>query len=512
MPQLIQTKDFTFLALKDDINITDSDRQQFLHQTFRDFPSQRVDVPTSIALLAEFEKCPLQDNAFKNELEQPYPETLPDDKYVYVFPQYSVSSDTIPELLKAAGIQLLRTQRTAYLAPGETASEPYKLVKQDGTPFEDTNVEARAGDSKIDIYDDVLALTKEEYHRYLNIKHTIDSGHFTQLSQQDMYFCALVDTFVTQKDKTDIIFHEIKHMKNKLIMFDRKFDNTNFALSGVDYYKINIDDEMSAKLSEVIRAINTYNQQTDKNDLSVFESTYILQQLLYNKTPEIRANMITDTELVVHMVCEHFNVIFAKGYKPQFMHDTLAALSNTPLNQICDKPNDAEYDIIRKKMFTYSVYNPATGNYINMDLSKYVPEHTLDAKTIGVINKIQQDTIQERQSRQDKLSKKPDQNIITTAHKQYRNLVLNTEYRKKLTELQNQGFDYSMALDFVSGMNFVAEGTEKLGQKPSSRLKTNQVPIRQPEKPKFNQGKNKLLGCIKNLFVKKKAKDSITYK
>ena len=107
MSQLIQIKDFIFLALKDGINITDETRKSFLSKTMQDFQGRELDVPTSLALISELEKCPFEKDDFVNGLV-PYPETTQDENYVYINPMYSIGSDKIPELLKSAGMKLQR--------------------------------------------------------------------------------------------------------------------------------------------------------------------------------------------------------------------------------------------------------------------------------------------------------------------------------------------------------------------------------------------------------------------
>ena len=135
MSQLIQLKDFQFIALKDSVVITDEDRQKFLSQTTADFGTDVVDVPTSIAFIAKIKPCPYADDVFINGVENEK-EIFEDVDYVYVFPKYSVKSDEIPLALKEAGIKITREQRIAYLAPGQTNDEPYILVNKDGTRFE----------------------------------------------------------------------------------------------------------------------------------------------------------------------------------------------------------------------------------------------------------------------------------------------------------------------------------------------------------------------------------------
>lgn len=66
-----------------------------------DFLSPKVvDVPTSLALIAEFAKCPFADSDFINDLDTESQTIIQKDDYVYIGPSYSVKSEKIPLVLK----------------------------------------------------------------------------------------------------------------------------------------------------------------------------------------------------------------------------------------------------------------------------------------------------------------------------------------------------------------------------------------------------------------------------
>ena len=132
------------------------------------------------------------------------------------------------------------------------------LVNQDGTPFEtpEKNSDGRADKLNIDVYDDILALRPEEYEKYLYVKKQIEAGKSAEVDKQDLYLWALTDTFIVRREKLDVVFHEMKHAQNSLVFFDYLFNNPNCKLSGVDIFKREQDDELSAKSAEAIEAIN----------------------------------------------------------------------------------------------------------------------------------------------------------------------------------------------------------------------------------------------------------------
>lgn len=453
MSQLIQIADFQFLALKDGINITEQDRKKFASMPLKDeyFSPSVVEVPTSLALLAELEKCPFANSDFRNDLDKEMPQITKTDDFVYIGPAYSVKNTKIPLLLQKAGLKIKRKQFVAYLARTENPKEPYMLVNQDGTPFEtpEKNSDGRADKLNIDVYDDILALRPEEYEKYLYVKKQIEAGKSADIDKQDLYLWALTDTFIVRREKLDVVFHEIKHAQNSLVFFDYLFNNPNCKLSGIDIFKHEQDDELSAKLAEAIEAINTYNQSEDKNDLSAFESSYILQQLLQDKTIEERKKLLSNIPYVVCEVCMYWYKNYATGYKPQFVRNTLIKLDQIPLKHLAYESDGTAYKNIRKLMFTYNIYDARTGKYINMDLSEYVIDVGIIESDLEMTQQMYQDKVIKRQKILDDRADKIRPDLINEAQEKYIKLVEETEYHKALVDLQNNGMDYMSALNFI---------------------------------------------------------------
>lgn len=463
MSQLIQIKDFRFLALKDDVKVTDKDKESFLSMDLKDefFSPKVVDVPTSLALLAEFDKCPFADSNFINDLDTEIPTISPKGDYVYIGPSYSVKSEEIPLLLKKAGLKIQRKQLIAYIAPYDNPKTPYVLVKKDGTPFESGDKpNNRANNVNIEIYDDVLALRKEEYDRYVQAEKLISSGKYNEVSKHDLYLWALTDTFIKKREKQDVVFHEMRHAQNSLSLFDYLFDNPDCKLSAADIFKREQDDELSAKIAEVIEAINAYNTSENKNDLSVFESSYLLQQLLHDKSIEERKRLLSDIPSIIHEVCIYWYKNFFIAYRPQFIDNLSIKLNQLPLKHLEYESDGTAYNDMRILMFTYNIYDTKTGKYVNTDLSKYVFDLGAKESILKMIQQMYQDIVVKRQDVLKERGDKIQYDLIGQVTEEHRNCVINTEYRKILTELQKRGMDYVSALNFVPGITDVQEKPE----------------------------------------------------
>jgi hypothetical protein len=514
MSQLIQIADFRFIALKDSIYITKQDRKKYLTMSIEDFPVTMFDMPTSLALLDQLRLCPFGQGHFRNGLEKEIPQIIKTDDFVYVVPQYSIKNTQIPLVLQKAGIKIKRKQRIAYIVPGQTSTEPYVLVDKNGAPFETLMVSGgRHYNLNIEIYDDILALRPEEYETYLRLKKQIETGHVDNINKKDAYIYMFADTFVQDgRQPLDVVFHELKHAQNSLIFFDYLFDNPNCKLSGVDIYKCEQYDEMSAKLAEVIEVINTYNQSDNKQDLSLFESSFILQQLLYNKSVQEREKLLSDIPYIVRMVCSYWNEKYATAYASQVIRNTSIELYLVPFKHLVYESDGTAYNDIRKSMFNYNIYDKKTGRYINMDLSEYITDIDIKESDIKEIQQRFQDVVIKHKKLLGARSDEIQYDLIDKAQHEYEKLVNETEYRKTLYWLQSKGMDYNSALNFVSTNNeFTQPAEPKIVQETTNRNNVKSAPVKKQKRNIFLEAVNKVRRRILLKKTPKKANGDIRY-
>lgn len=481
MSKLVRIKGNQLIAIKDSIKITPEDKQLFLTKDYRFFDSKMVDVPTSIVLIAMFNKCPYASSEFINEVGVSAPEFVVDDNYIYICPIYSVETVRIPLLLQRAGLKIKKEKRIAYLASSNNTEYPYNIVNKDGSLFE-PEVSGVANDLEIIIYDEVLALTKDEYNTYLRTEQLVKSGKLKEITNDDLCLWALVDAFQSEnkKEKIDVVFHEIKHAKNKIIKFDYIFENPDLKFSAIDIYNIQKDDELSAKIEEVIQAINAYNQSENKNDFSMFESFYPLQQLLHVKPKSEFLKLLSDIPSVVKIICADWHKNYGTYYDAQFIQNTSVDMNQLPIRCFATDTDGSDYNKIRSLMFTYSVYNPTTRTYINMDLSQYLKQPPISKETQNIIRKMYTDIIvKKRKLHLKHYSDVVNQLVIQDAEQEYKKTVLDTEYRKTLAVLQSRGIDYISCLDYIppqsmSQQDIASQTTETEPKKQD--LQTHKAP------------------------------------
>ncbi|MCR4917751.1 MAG: hypothetical protein K5912_02275 [Alphaproteobacteria bacterium] len=447
MSQLIQIKGFDFIALKDDVVITPQDRKDFLSKTKDDFDRHQVDIPTSIALLNEFPICPYPGGEFHNDANvKNQALSVVNKDYVKIAPVYSFESDHVPLLLQKAGLKIKRNKNELYLVPGPSAKEPYSIVDKDNNPYEESSGNANVFLSLIQLNDTVLMLERDKYETYLRVEELINTNNYRNVADDDLYLWALVDCCVNRKDKQDIIIHELKHVKNHIMRFDAMIDNPNFKLSPIDIFKLEKNDEISARIAEAIEAVNTYNKSENKNDLSMSESTHMLQQLLYNKTVQERTALLSDIPNIVRLVCEYWYKVNDADYLKRFLYNLTGVLKYTPLKNLARTTDGVSYESLKKSMYTYNVYDQKTGKYNIVNVSDYVGNIYIDDNLSKEINGMYDKYVTDREKSIQNMGPRIQWDIIDKANKEYKKLIEETDYRKELKKLQSKGYDYNSAL------------------------------------------------------------------
>lgn len=467
MAQLLQISNYQIIALKDEVDITPEMRHRALNQTTGDFSSDMVDVPTSLYLLAMLNKSHLIQRDFLNQADKLYPKIATDEKYTYIYPQYSLDSRTIPEMLKLTGLQILRNMKVAYVTDDKGNPDKYALTDTNGKPFENESnqTRARVTNKIITIIDNVAAISHNDYAKILSAQHKIDNKTpISQLPEKDVYGWALARTFQDAL-KTDkyIFIHELKHIKNEALFNDAIMSQRDITLSAMDFYKIAIDNEISAKLAEVFKAIEIFQRKSNPTDISMFGAVPWMLSYMKNIPAQSRYAASMNLREIVSKTCEYWNKVFLDAYNPQFMFNTDVHLNQLALDNISDTPNDANYAHIRSLFYNFSIYNPATGNYINMDLSDYVPSPHLSQAQKLQLTQMQTDIVSQRRDLIAKYDTRIDHSLLDAALAMQRNALAQSAYMQQLNELRAKGYNAGAALDLCMGMNIVAKDMEILG-------------------------------------------------
>ncbi len=155
--------------------------------------------------------------------------------------------------------------------------------------------------------------------------------------------------------------HELTHVKNTVLQAGYCLKKGAKRLSVEDNYRLQVEDERSAYLSQVINATNTYLQKGNPKDFSMFdaESSYLLAEL--RNIPETkRFEYVQEPKNLLKAAFKSFAVNHRKSYDDkQFVDNMKLEMEKIPLS--AEPDNDRkEFFKRRSLLFHYRIYNPQT--------------------------------------------------------------------------------------------------------------------------------------------------------
>lgn len=207
------------------------------------------------------------------------------------------------------------------------------------------------------------------------------------------------------KHRDKILHHELKHIINGIFSDGLGLKNDAKRLSVENMYRMAVEDERSAYMSQLIQGINEYLQKGDMQDFSMFdaECSPFAENLQKLGTDAEKIAYVTDYENLLKEMFKQFNQIHKANYDAkQFMNVTEDYVKNAPL----EAPEDVDsawFKKVRSLFYHYQIYNPTTKKMENVNLAKYIkpdmeveisPE--IEASIIALNKKALQDRMDER--------------------------------------------------------------------------------------------------------------------
>ena len=182
--------------------------------------------------------------------------------------------------------------------------------------------------------------------------------------------------------------HEFKHIRNHMFEDVLLLERGDKRLSVEDTYKLKVENERSAYLSQVINSVNKYLIKGNLDDFSAFdgESNWLEQKL--SKLPVgQRMAYVLNTENLVAGSLAHFAQDHQDFYdKNQFKKNVEDDIDKAPLSVPEDTTHEL-YEKVRRQFYTFSLYNPRTGGYNVVNLvDKIKPEQLVKISPYAQIN------------------------------------------------------------------------------------------------------------------------------
>ena len=170
-----------------------------------------------------------------------------------------------------------------------------------------------------------------------------------------------------------LLRHELTHVKNSALQAGFGLKKGAKRLSVEDYYRLQVEDERSSYLSQVVNAANIYLKNGNPQDFTMFDGESGSLVAALKKMPESsRFSYVSNPE---NLIDTAFNS-FAKNHRNEY--DSLQFVNNMKL-EMQRIPMSAEYDANREEFFKrrslyyrYQLYNPQSGNYEYKNFTPFI--------------------------------------------------------------------------------------------------------------------------------------------
>ena len=180
------------------------------------------------------------------------------------------------------------------------------------------------------------------------------------------------------KNKT-LFHHEFHHVKNRMV-FQAMLCKSDFKrLTAENAYRLEVENERSAYLSQTIEAVNIYLQNGKLNDFSMFDNfSEALAEKIKSMSPDKRISYLTNMNNVVNFAIERFESTRREYYdENQFKNSTKSNLLIQPMDVPEDLSGD-QFRLLRSAYYSVAVYNPVTKRKEIRNLSRYIsPENEI---------------------------------------------------------------------------------------------------------------------------------------
>lgn len=327
---------------------------------------------------------------FVNELNDFDETTLPiaPDGFVAVYDPLIVKDEDIPKDMQNIGIQIKRDFEQAFVSWDEKSGEKvYRNEKGEIFKPKAKDSCAHVGGTNIIVHTCQFIYSKEDYRRMQEIEKEINEATAEFNNAADKHnlkwkvLCALSDKdfglymdYAKDHDIKNTLYHEMKHIKNRLLCEHRAFASDYLKPKMEREYDLEAHNERTATLEPLAAAIKKYLKKGDYKDLSPFYPDFddVAGMLRYKSEDEIK-KMCYPPQALMNEALHHWNKNFLGEYFEQIQRKCEGTAKAMLLAK--DDVNDKEYKKQCRLMYTFECFNPYTGKEEMIDMS-----HLLDMK------------------------------------------------------------------------------------------------------------------------------------
>lgn len=321
-----------------------------------------------------------QINNYKNDLNtNNYPAYIANQPNVLHFDN-SIPDTEIPPLIKNLGFNI-EAQDNVYDVVFDAAKNEYKVKD-----FNLRRATVYNKERKINFVRNHFRFPPQEFktitklidswnkaHQkwpFLNIYHFLPK--ITDAKARSL-FKIYADEYSIVSHRVLSLKHELTHIKNEALLAGAGLKKSAKRLSVEDYYRLQVEDERSAYLSQVVNAANMYVQKGDPNDTSMFDGeSRKLVKTLRTLPEDKRFELVRKPEVLLETAFNAFEQNHRKNYDAkQFKKNMNLEMQKVPLSAPLDNDR-SEYFLYRSLLYRFRLYNPQTKAFEETNFTPYI--------------------------------------------------------------------------------------------------------------------------------------------
>ncbi|MFV0626041.1 MAG: hypothetical protein ACK5N8_01655 [Alphaproteobacteria bacterium] len=306
---------------------------------------------------------------YSNDLKKPFLTNRPKAHETYLHYPYKIKEEQIPKALKNIGISLKREVQYLYFEWDDKKEEVVIRDKKKNIIDYD-NTKAILDDKTITFYDSIFVFNKDDFSEIKKIEKEIvdleekqeiyDATDFVLENVPKKYqklYNSYTDFLLEEQDKDVVatLNHEFKHIKNSSLQESRISKPDCGNISPELAYEIEVEDERTASIQQVLGDIKNYLTQDDLDDFYDIDCELIVDDLEDTK-PEKRKELLLDKKYVINAVLRNWDENLFNIYEEQLEECTKDYASVIPIHKT--KMDKNERNIILNSFYTFSFYNP----------------------------------------------------------------------------------------------------------------------------------------------------------
>ena len=192
-------------------------------------------------------------------------------------------------------------------------------------------------------------------------------------SRERSLFNIYANEYNTVNHRLLILKHELTHIKNNALMAGLSLKDTEKRMSVEDYYRLEVEDERSAYLSQIINAVNVYMKNGNLDDFTMFDiEAKELVRTVSGLPRGQRLQYVQNLPVLLDVAFKSFERNHHKDYdSQQFKDNLLIRMEKVPLTVPSDDDRK-EFFLRRSLLYHYKLYNPQTGAYEEKNLASLI--------------------------------------------------------------------------------------------------------------------------------------------